>query len=499
LKISGNFQVRLNWILTAALLAGLYVVSYYNYLLFHSISEIFSVVIGFALFAVAWNTRRVVDNRYFLFIGIAYLFTAFLDLFHLFSYKGMGVFPDRDANLPTELWIAARFLEAVSLLLAPFFIRTGAKAGTIFSAYLAVTSALIISIELGIFPDCYVEGSGLTAFKIYSEYAICAILAAALMVLVRHRDQFDKRVLNLLVASILLTVVSELAFTFYVDVYGLSNMVGHYFKIVSFYLIYKAIVVTGLEEPYNVLFRNLTESEARLRERTRQLEDANRELESFAYSVSHDLRAPLRAINGFSEMLLKEAGPGLEPESKRKFNVIRENAVKMGRLIEDILHFSRTGRTFISRSGIDMGALVQDVWNEIRDGNPERNMELKVYPLPAATGDRTLLRQVFANLLGNAVKFTRTRELAKIEVTGSNSGPFNSYCVRDNGVGFDMQYHDKLFEMFSRLHSSRDFEGTGVGLAIVKKIIDKHGGRIWAESKPGEGAAFRFTLPSGVK
>lgn len=494
-----DLRDKLGGIFLGVLLAGLYAVSYYNYLLFHSISEIFSIVIGFALFVVAWNTRRVMDNRYFLFIGIAYLFVAFFDLIHLFAYKGMGVFPANDANLPTQLWIAARYMEAVSLLIAPFFIRTKARAGIMFSCCFGVTAVVSLAIARNIFPDCFVEGTGLTTFKIYSEYAICAILAAALAVLVRHRAEFDGKVLNLLVASILATIVSELAFTFYVSVYGLSNMVGHYFKIISFYLIYNAVVVTGLVKPYDLLFRNLTESEARLRERTEQSENANRELESFAYSVSHDLRAPLRAISGFSEMLLKEIGGSLDPESKRKFNVIRENARKMDQLIDDILNFSRTGRTFLSRSGINMEMLVQDVWRELRDGNSERNMELKTDPMPPATGDRALLRQVLSNLLGNAVKFTRDRELAVIEVSGSNSGAFNSYCVRDNGVGFDMQHYDKLFEIFRRLHSSGDFDGTGVGLAIVKKIIDKHGGRIWAESKPGEGAAFWFTLPAGVE
>ena len=481
----------------AAILAGLYAVSYYNYLLFHSFAETFSIVIGFALFVVAWNTRRVLDNRYFLFIGIAYLFVAFLDLFHLFSYKGIGIFPANDANLPTQLWVAARYLESISLLVAVFLIGKKIRAARTFGSFFGITSLLLISILLGIFPDCFVEGVGLTPFKIASEYAICVILGISLYLLIGQKSQFDRSVLNLLIASIATTIISELAFTFYVSVYGISNMIGHYFKIISFYLIYKAVVVTGLVKPYDLMFRNIKESEDILRVKTEQLEIANKELESFAYSVSHDLRAPLRAIDGFSNMLLSDIGDQLDPESRRKFNIIRKNIAKMGQLIDDVLNFSRTGRTFVSRAGVDMQALVKDVWRELKDGNPGRNMELIVTHLPAATGDRALVRQVLANILGNAVKFTREREKAVIEVSGSNSRDFNTYCIRDNGTGFDMHYYDKLFEIFRRMHSEKEYEGTGVGLAIAKKIIDKHGGRIWAESKTGEGATFYFTLPAG--
>lgn len=479
------------------LLAGLYVVSYYNYLLFHSISEIFSIVIGSALFVVAWNTRRLLDNRYFLFIGISYLFVAFLDLIHLFSYKGMGVFPSNEADMPTQLWIAARYMESISLLLATLFIPKKLPAGITFSIFFVVTALLLASINLGYFPPCFVEGEGLTPFKIYSEYLICAILSAALGMLIMNRARFDRNVLILIIASIGMTIVSELAFTFYVSVYGISNMVGHYFKIISFYLMYRAVVVTGLVKPYDLLFRNLKESEATLRVKSEQLESANKELETFAYSVSHDLRAPLRAIDGFSNMLLNDIGGKLDPESRRKFNVIRDNAQKMDKLINDVLNFSRTGRAEISPSPIDMKSLAREVWNELRAGNPDRNMELIIDGLPSAVGDRVLIRQVLSNLLGNAVKFTRNTGHAVIELKGDNSGTYSKYYIKDNGVGFDMRYSDKLFEIFRRIHKEKDFEGTGVGLAIVKKIIDKHGGRIWAESEPGKGAIFYFTLPAG--
>jgi len=238
-------------------------------------------------------------------------------------------------------------------------------------------------------------------------------------------------------------------------------------------------------------------AEAQREQLIANLEAANRELEAFTYSVSHDLRAPLRAIDGFSRMLLNDIGGSLDPESKRKFNVISANAQKMGQLIDDLLVLSRTQRTNLSMSAIDMNLLVQDVWGELWAGDTDRNIEFRVGDLPPVCGDRMLLRQALSNILGNAVKFTSNTDRALIEISGANSGDFNTYCVRDNGVGFDMRYYDRLFEVFQRLHSEKDYEGTGVGLAIVKKIIERHGGRIFAESKPGGGAAFYFMLPAG--
>lgn len=241
----------------------------------------------------------------------------------------------------------------------------------------------------------------------------------------------------------------------------------------------------------------LLKANVQLQDYARKLEEANKDLESFSFSVSHDLKAPLRAIDGFSRMLLKDTGDKLDAESLRKISVIRNNAEKMIHLIEDLLTLSRTGRTRLSPSRIDMRLQVTEIWEELRAGNPERKMELKLGSIPEASGDKALVWQVLYNLMANAVKFTRTRDLAVIEVNCTSSGEYNTYCVADNGTGFDMVHHDKLFEIFRRLHSASEFEGTGIGLAIVKKIVQKHGGRIWAEGKPGAGAAFFFTLPSG--
>jgi PAS domain S-box-containing protein len=252
----------------------------------------------------------------------------------------------------------------------------------------------------------------------------------------------------------------------------------------------------ALQQTLDQLELRIKERTAELVERTRQLEVANKDLESFSYSVSHDLRAPLRAIDGYARMLLKKHEHEFDEDSMRRFNVIRSSAQMMGQLIDDLLTFSRLGRKDVSKSKIDMEALISDVWKELQVISPDRKINLTVNSMPSGYGDRTLIKQVYTNLLSNAVKFTKFRDPALIEVGGHADGNDDVYYVKDNGVGFDMTYYDKLFGVFQRLHKADEFEGTGIGLATVHRMINRHGGRVWAEGKVDEGATFYFSLPS---
>jgi light-regulated signal transduction histidine kinase (bacteriophytochrome) len=255
--------------------------------------------------------------------------------------------------------------------------------------------------------------------------------------------------------------------------------------------------VLGKERIILLAIEDITERkeiEAGLEKARKELQAANNELEAFTYSVSHDLRAPLRAVVGFSRILLDEHTSHLPPEAQRYLKLVCSNTLQMGRLVDDLLSFSRFSRQAMAKSQVDPAALVREALDLLRGDQPGRPLKIAVGDLPPCQGDRALLKQVFVNLLSNALKFTRQRDPAVIEVGSSRKNGETVYFVRDNGAGFDMRYVGKLFNVFQRLHRAEDYEGTGVGLAIVQRIVYRHGGRVWAEGEPDKGATFFFTL-----
>ena len=236
------------------------------------------------------------------------------------------------------------------------------------------------------------------------------------------------------------------------------------------------------------------ELEQRVHERTKELESANKELESFSYSVSHDLRAPLRAIHGYMNILTDEYAGKFDSEALRLTAIITNNTQKMGRLIDDLLAFSQLGRKELIKTQTSMSQMVLNICEEQKRMEPNRSIEFILRDLPDALVDTVTMRQVWVNLISNAVKYTRNRQRAVIEIGSGEREDEQMYFIKDNGAGFDMLYYDKLFGVFQRLHSQKEFEGTGVGLAIVQRIISRHGGKVWAEGKFDEGATFYFTL-----
>ena len=241
------------------------------------------------------------------------------------------------------------------------------------------------------------------------------------------------------------------------------------------------------------------ELEARVRERTAQLEEANRELEAFCYSVSHDLRAPLRHIAGFAQLLEKRAGSSLGEEARGHVETIRESARQGAQLVDDLLEFSRLGRSELTKVPVSLSELVALLRHKLSSETEGRVVSWRVGELPVVEADPTLLRSVLKNLLGNALKYTRPRAEAVIEISARESAAEIELCVRDNGIGFDPRFVDKLFGVFQRLHTVEEFEGNGIGLANVRRIVARHGGRTWAEGEPGKGAAFYLTLPRSEK
>lgn len=277
-------------------------------------------------------------------------------------------------------------------------------------------------------------------------------------------------------------------------VYNVLNMSLNedYFRLLM--LIIVVILVAILAERIEKI-RKLRDLNNQLKVQTEKLEDANQELEAFAYSVSHDLRVPLRAIDGFSRILVEDYEDKLDDEGIRLLNIVRDNTAKMGHLIDDILLLSRASRQEMKLNEIDMAALAKSVYGEFHTDVEGRNVEFTVGNLPNAYGDRAMLGQVFQNLIGNAIKFTRNKNPGIIEVSGKTEKKEIIYYVKDNGAGFDMKYINKLFGLFQRLHSPEEFEGTGVGLSIVQRVIRRHGGRVWGEGAVDGGATIYFSLP----
>lgn len=258
-----NIKEQIQLIVTCsvlfATLVGLYFTTWVNYLLFHSLAEVFSIVVAFSLFMIAWNSKKYIRNPYLLFVGIAYLFIALLDLMHTLSYKGMPIFTDYD-YYANQLWIGSRYMEAITLLVAFSLLRRdrALSANLIFALYTVVTGLILASIFYWkIFPVCFVHGIGLTPFKKMSEYIICGLLIAAIFLLHKNRARFEKKIFQLLLWSMICTIISEMAFTYYISNYGISNLAGHYFKIFSFLLIYEAVIKTGIERPFELIFRDL--------------------------------------------------------------------------------------------------------------------------------------------------------------------------------------------------------------------------------------------------
>ncbi len=486
-------------ILTGGLvLFGLYLTSFYSYLLFHSLAEIFSIVVACAIFMLAWNTRHFMDENYFLFVGIAYLFVAILDTFHTLAYRGMGVFSGSGANLPTQLWIAGRYLQTISLLLAPLFVNRDLKPYLTLTAYTLVTGLVLLSIFYWqTFPLAYSEAGGLTSFKVVSEYIISAILLLSIVLLFQRRQSFDSNVLRLLILSISFTIAAELAFTLYSDIYGLFNIVGHLLRIVAFYLMYKAFIETGLLKPYNVIFRNLKQSEETLRQYTVELQARNKELDAFAHTVAHDLKSPVTHITSLTSVLMQTDPPLSKEEEQELLSHLQQSGYKISNIVDELLLLAEVRQAEVPVDTINMERIVSEALERLAYMIETRDTEISMPETwPLSLGYGPWIEEVWINYLSNAIKYGGEPPRIELGATPQSDGMVR-FWVRDNGDGLSPQEQDSLFVPFTQLDQIR-VSGHGLGLSIVRRIIDKLGGQVGVESEgiPGRGSLFFFTLPA---
>ena len=503
-------------ILTGSLLLiTLYLTSLHSYLLFHSVIELFTIIVAGGIFVIAWNARGFINNNNLLFIGVASVFIAFVDLLHTLAYKGMGVFSDQTGNLATQLWIAGRYLQSLSWLVAPVFLGRKLRLHYQIYIYILVTGLLLLSIFYWqIFPVVYVQGVGLTPFKKISEYIISFLFISAIGSLLWKRQEFDPSVLRLLVVSLILIIGSEIAFTSYVSVYGGANLVGHLLRLVAYYFLYKAIIVTGLVKPYAILLRDLkgsqdqllkyaatlqtknedlARSENQLREDAAVLKTRNEELDAYAHTVAHNLKNPLAVIIAASDVITEVADLSRK-ELKEFLQQIKSTAFEMDNIIDNLLILSEVRKVDSPLEPVDMAKVVDNVRNRLKYLIQEHRGRL-IYPeaWPTTIGYGPWIEEVWANYISNAIKYGGPSPCVELGATPQPNGMIR-FWTRDNGPGLPPEAQMYLFTPFTQLRKAHNI-GHGLGLSIVLRIVEKLGGQVGVESEIGKGSLFFFTLP----
>ena len=443
----------------------------------------------------------IVRSRPILLLASAYLFSAFMAVAHALSFPGLFAPSGLLGSGPQTTARQYYFWHAIFPLLVIAYALLGSKSSTprpaaaIFGSIAAVA---VLACGFMLFATAgqdalppIMQGDKDASAKIVVATATWMLSLASLPALWRRRPH---SVLDLWLMVVICVWIFDTALSSVLNHarYDLGWYAGRVYGLLAASFV---LVVLLLEN--SKLYVKLAGAHEDLQAANTELQAANKEMEAFSYSVSHDLRAPLRAMHGFTQMLQEDYGEKLDAEGRRLLEVVRANSERMGQLIEDLLAFSRLGRQPLATQQVRLEELVNETLGELRTALGARKVEFSVGKLGVAEADPALLKQALTNLLGNAAKFTRKKDPAVVEVGRREDSPAGGtavYYVKDNGAGFDMKYYDKLFGVFQRLHSPKDFEGTGVGLAIVQRIVNRHGGRVWAESRPGEGATFYFTL-----
>jgi len=480
-----------------------------HYLLFHSLIELFSVAVSAAIFAIGWNTRRFANNAFLLVLAVAFLFVGVIDTLHTLAFAGMDVFPNAGANLPTDYWIAARYIESLSFLFAALVLLTGKVVWPypLLVLYLVVAAVLVVLIRpLGLFPSTYNEQlHSLTLFKIVSEYAISALFVVAGAIIWWGRERLDRQIVGLILLALVLKVLSELSFTLYHDVYGLYNFIGHVFKLAFTLVIYLALVRGSLLTPFRSIFRDLVFSKQRLNtelEERRQAEVALRrneeEREDLVRTISHDLRAPLTIMRGHAEMVpeLLQIERGLTPLVEESLTAIRHSVDSMNAMIQDLVDAARLegGEITLQVEPVRLAEYLPNLLQRTGGVVEAGRITLALAPdLPPVPADRNRLDRIMLNMFTNAQKYSPPG--SSIEICADRAGEQVAIAVTDHGQGIAPEDLPHIFERFYRPKSGRKAESVGLGLYITKGLIEAHGGSITVTSEPGKGTTFTFTLP----
>lgn len=594
---------RLDWHfwLLLLLLALIAATRLHSYLLFHALAELAWIVVALTSFALAWNTRRNLDNPVLLTIGISLGPLAVLRILHTLSFKGMGVFVGYGANLPTQLWIAERSLEAAIVLAAALLAPRRVNPVTTLAVTTALATALVVAVFQGLFPDCYVDGQGLTTFKIVMEYLVMAAYALTIVRLRSLARLFPPRLLSLMQAAMVLAIVEEAAFTLYIDVYGAFNMAGHLVQGAYAVLIYLGLIRFGLAEPQEALYHQLQVLNARLAEEalhnneraamaveavggstwewdmvspfperplwhdqvtdedraafavvvqprdpdnsrsaeyrvrrpdgamawlatttrifptptgarmigldqdvtTRKAVEVERaalaeDIHRFAEVLAHHLQEPARLQACYAQLLRRRLPAPLPPEAAEALDVVQTGAEHLRRLLRDAHLYLVLDRLPPPARPVDAGAALTRAWGQLHDRVAEVAATLDATPLPSVWMVASQLDDLFVILLANALEYRHPARSPAIRVDWGEEGRETIIRVADNGIGIEAEYLRRIFIAFERLHTAEQHPGTGIGLALARRLVENAGGRIWATSVPGEGATFHIALPRGT-
>ncbi len=482
------------------LFAGLYAAQTYSYLLFHTLVEVFAISVAAALFMLAWNSRRFADGHFLLWIGIGYLFVGMLDLVHTLAYRGMGVFDDLGTDPATQLWIAARFMQAFVLLTAPVFVTRKLRGRLAFGGFFAVTTLVVLSIfAWDIFPTAYDDAAGaLTTFKVVSEYVICGILLLAVVGMLAQREHLDGKMLTLLVGSIMATFVAELSFTLYADPFGVANLIGHFLKLIAFYLIYKAVVEAGLRRPYETLFRDLKRREEQLERSQDDLEALNETLEQRVAERTAQARA-LAGELARAESRERERLAGILHDDLQQILAATRMRVKMASTspesceellgaadehLSEAIEMSRCLAVEVSPAIVrdqGLGDALHWLARHMRERH-ELSVEIETTGhVGLGNPDvEALVFRVVRELLFNVVKHSGVTTASVCARMDGDAGL--CITVSDDGCGFDAEALE------------RD-GGAGFGLGSVRNRMEMLGGSCDIDSEPGEGTRVMMVVP----
>jgi signal transduction histidine kinase len=468
-----------------------------------AINDLITAVLLFGQFAI-------LRSRALLVLAAGYLFTSFIAVAHALTFPGLfsptGLL---GAGSQSTAWLYMFWHGGFPVAVVAYVLledRAPGERRPSPGAAVVSTVALVLAVVCGLTALATAGQDALPPIMQGNRYTpamivvVSGVWAASLVALVALWRRRPRSVLDLWLMVVMCAWLFDIALAAVLNAgrFDVGFYVGRIYGLLAASFV---LVVLLLEN--GVLYARLAQAHAREREERRRVEEktaelmiANKELDAFSHSVSHDLRAPLRMVDGYARMLEEDHGGLLNAEARRLLGVLRSGSQRMGRMIEDLLEFSRLGRHPLRTQTVQLNELVDRIIDELRPACAGRSVEFAVAELGVAQADAALLKHALTNLIGNAIKYTRKTERAVIEIgrTSVSNGDGPVYYVKDNGAGFDMRYAERLFGVFQRLHRADEFEGTGVGLSIVRRITERHGGRIWAEARPGEGAAFYFTL-----